>query len=105
LLPAHRDILIDAVPPNLERINILISPHYGKDSFFLQSTLESTPLYPTILEEYPAYAFNDTRMYHGADPVLDNRIIIVFVGILDKEKYQELTTRSIEKFKDYIIEI
>jgi len=104
-LPAHRDVLVDPIPPNLERINILISPHYGEDSFFLQSTLESTPIYPVILEEYPAYAFNDTVMYHGADPVLDNRIIMVFVGILDKEKHQELITRSVKKFKDYIIEI
>lgn len=104
-LLAHRDALIDNDPPELERINILISPHYGQDSFFLQPTLDSTPTYPVILKEYPAYAFNDTVMYHGADPVLDNRIIIVVVGILDKEKHQELITRSVKKFKDYIIEI
>lgn len=104
-LPPHRDTLIDPDPPELERINILISPHYGQKSFFLQTSLASAPIYPTVLEDYPAYAFNDTKMYHGADPVLDDRIIIVFIGKLDKEKYAKLITRSIEKFKEYIIEV
>lgn len=104
-LPAHQDTLIDPTPPNLERINILLSPHYGQKSFFLQAGLNSQPLYPTILEEYPAYAFNDTTMYHGADPVLDDRIIMVFVGVLDKERHKEIVDRSIEKFKEYIIEV
>ena len=104
-LPAHRDTLIDLDPPELERINILVSPHYQQPSFFLQEQLDSKPLYPVILDEYPAYAFNDTRMYHGADPVLDNRIIMVFVGKLNKERYAKLIQKSVEKFKDYIIEV
>jgi hypothetical protein len=104
-LPAHNDTVTDNNPPQLERINILISPHYGIKSFFLQRTLDSEPLYPVTLQDYPAYAFNDIDIKHGADPVLDNRIIIVFLGILDKERYQELIDRSVEKFKDYIIEI
>lgn len=104
-LPPHRDELIDQTPPSLERINILISPHYGENSFFLQKDMDSDPVYPTILEEYPAYAFNDTQTYHGANPVLDDRIIIVFVGILNKEKYNELVSRSIEKFKNYLVEM
>jgi hypothetical protein len=103
LLPPHRDTLIDQDPPELERINVLISPHYNQKSFFLQQTMTSEPVYPTILEEYPFYAFNDTNMYHGADPVLDNRIIIVFIGILNKDKHKELIDRSVEKFKDYVI--
>ena len=104
-LTAHSDTLIDNDPPELERINILISPHYGAKSFFLQRTPESDPIYPVTLQEYPAYAFNDTIMQHGADPVLENRIIIVFIGILDKEKHQELIARSVEKFKEYVIRV
>jgi hypothetical protein len=105
ILPPHRDTLIDLDPPNLERINILLSPHYRQQSFFLQEQINSDPIYPVILDEYPAYAFNDTNMYHGADPVLDNRIIMVFVGKLNKEKYSMLIEKSVEKFKEYIIKV
>lgn len=104
-LGAHHDRALDLTPHDMPRINILISPHYGKSSFFMQDSNDGNRIYPTILKDYPAYAFNDTRMLHGADPVLDNRIIIIFVGILDKTKYSELVERSVNKFKKYIIEV
>lgn len=104
-LPAHHDTRIDSDPPELDRINVLVSPHYDQPSFFLQKDYNSNPVYPRILKDHPVYAFNDTAVLHGANPVLNNRIIIVFVGKLDKVRYKELTTRSIEKFKECVVEL
>lgn len=103
-LPAHRDEidLTGAMSP--ERYNVLLSPHYEMDSFFIATdTKESKKVYPKILEEYPVYAFNNKDVYHGADVVLNGRIILICDGILDHEKHRELIERSSKKFDEYVI--
>jgi hypothetical protein len=60
-------------------------------------------MYPTILKKYPIYAFNNKDVYHGADPVLDNRIIMVCGGLIDHTKHNQLINRSAKKFKNYVI--
>jgi hypothetical protein len=104
VLPAHRDEILDlSNPMSPERYNVLLTPHYGIESFFLAKTLDSEKDYPTILEDYPIYAFNNKDFYHGADPVLDNRIIMICAGLIDHTRHEELIKRSSEKFKDYVI--
>lgn len=90
-------------PSSPERYNVLLTPHYNQDSFFICKEIDSPRDYPTILEDYPIYAFNNKDVYHGADPVLDNRVIMICSGIIDEEKHQALITRSSEKFKEYVI--
>ena len=103
-LPPHRDDILDlSNPMSPERYNALLTPHYEENSFFISKTLDSEKIYPKILKDYPIYAFNNKDFYHGADPVLDNRIIMVCAGIIDHEKHSELINRSAEKFKDHVI--
>lgn len=102
-LPAHRDEILDYSDPlSPERYNVLLSPHYGQNSFFVSKD-GNIKDYPVILEDYPVYAFNNKDFYHGADPVLDNRIIMICSGIIDHERHTDLINRSAEKFKDYVI--
>jgi hypothetical protein len=103
-LAPHNDDIDITKPASPERYNILLTPHYGQDSFFLCREIEGPRVYPTILKDYPVYAFNNKDIYHGADTVLDNRVIMICSGILDNDKHQELIARSVEKFKDYVIE-
>lgn len=99
----HRDDVDTNLPYTPERYNVLLSPHYELDSFFVCENIDSKKVYPTILEDYPVYAFDNRNYYHGADPVLDDRIILVCVGIIDEHKHKQLIDSSVEKFKDYII--
>lgn len=102
-LAPHNDDVDTNFPSSPERYNILLSPHYDQDSFFICKELDGPRDYPTILKEYPVYAFNNKDIYHGADPVLDQRVIMICSGIIDEEKHQALIERSAEKFKDYVI--
>jgi hypothetical protein len=102
-LAPHDDAPDTNYPSSPERYNVLLTPHYGQDSFFLCKEINGSRDYPAILKDYPIYAFNNKDIYHGADPVLDNRVIMICAGIIDEEKHQALITRSSEKFKDYVI--
>lgn len=102
-LPPHQDEYINEDIVGPERYNVLLTSHYGQDSFFICKEKDSEKLYPKILKEYPVYAFSNNKVFHGADTVLDDRIILICAGILDKEKHQDLISRSVEKFKDYVI--
>lgn len=105
LLPTHRDRVYSENALSPERYNVLLSPHFGQDSFYLTKDFNSNKMYPTILKDYPIYAFNNNEVYHGADIVLDDRIILVSMGVLDNNKHQQLIEQSAEKFKDYVIQI
>ena len=104
-LPTHNDDVDPNFPSSPERYNILLSPHYDQDSFFICKDTNGPRTYPTILKDYPIYAFNNKDMYHGADPVLDRRVIMICSGIIDEEKHQKLITRSAEKFKQHVIRV
>jgi len=104
VLPEHQDIVIDTSnPTSPERYNVLLTPHQGQNSFFLSASRSNSRMYPTILKKYPIYAFNNKDVYHGADPVLDNRIIMVCGGLIDHTKHNQLINRSAKKFKNYVI--
>lgn len=102
-LAPHNDDVDTNYPTSPERYNILLSPHYDQDSFFICKELDGPRIYPTILKDYPVYAFNNKDMYHGADPVLDRRVIMICSGIIDEEKHQALISRSTDKFKEHVI--
>lgn len=103
-LDAHQDDPLDfSHPMSPERYNVLLTPHYQQDSFFISKSITSPKKYPVVLKEYPIYAFNNKEIFHGADPVLNNRIIMVCSGIIDHKKHEELISRSAEKFKNYVI--
>jgi len=103
LLESHRDDLLNLGVYSPERYNVLLSPHYEQDSFFISKEKHGEKHYPKILKEYPIYAFNNNEAYHGADIVLDKRVILILIGNLDEQKHIELINRSVEKFKDYVI--
>jgi len=103
LLPTHRDRIYSETAVSPARYNVLLSPHFGQDSFYLTNNFNSKKVYPTILEEYPIYAFNNNDVYHGADIILDDRIILVCMGVLDNGKHQQLIEQSTTKFKEYVI--
>jgi hypothetical protein len=102
-LPPHRDEVDSTDVFGPERYNVLLSPHYGDDSFFISKD-KITKDYPVILKEYPVYAFNNKDIYHGATPVLDKRVIMICGGVIDNDKHQSLINRSIDKFKEYVIQ-
>jgi hypothetical protein len=102
-LPPHNDEVDTNYPSSPERYNVLLSPHYDQDSFFICKEKTGQRDYPTILKDYPIYAFNNKDIYHGADPVLDQRVIMVCSGIIDEEKHQKLINRSVEKFEEHVI--
>jgi hypothetical protein len=103
-LAPHNDMVDTTGASSPERYNVLLSPHYGQNSFFICKDVDSPRNYPIILEDYPIYAFNNKDIYHGADTVLDRRIIMICGGIIDEEQHQILIARSAEKFKDYVIQ-
>jgi len=102
-LPPHQDEFINLNIEGPERYNVLLTPHYEQDSFFICKEKHSEKIYPKILKDYPVYAFSNNKVYHGADIVLDDRIILICAGILDEEKHRNLIQKSVEKFKDYVI--
>jgi hypothetical protein len=102
-LESHRDSILNFGSYSPERYNVLLSPHYEQDSFFICKEKHGEKTYPKILKEYPIYAFNNNETYHGADLVLDKRVILICVGILDEKKHIELINQSAEKFKEYVI--
>jgi hypothetical protein len=102
-LPPHNDEVDPNFPSSPERYNVLLSPHYDQDSFYICKEKTGHRDYPTILKDYPVYAFNNKDIYHGADPVLDQRVIMICSGIIDEEKHQQLINRSVEKFKEHVI--
>jgi hypothetical protein len=103
VLHPHRDEVDDSHPYTPERYNVLLTPHFTEKSFFVSEHLESEKIYPTMLEEYPVYAFDNRNYFHGADPVLDKRVILVCAGVIDEDKHKALVDTSVEKFKDYVI--
>lgn len=102
-LPSHRDEIMNLGSYSPERYNVLLTDHYDQDSFFISKGINSEKIYPTILKEYPAYAFNNNDIFHGADKVLDDRIILICAGELNNAEHTQLIKRSSEKFKDYVI--
>jgi len=104
IVDAHHDMTIDfTYPKSPERYNVLLTDHYDRNSFFIAKTQDSPKDYPIILKDYPIYAFNDQQAFHGADPVVEDRVILICSGLLDHQKHEELIERSVEKFKDYVI--
>jgi hypothetical protein len=103
-LAPHDDDADPSFPSSPERYNVLLSPHYDQDSFFICKEVDGPRNYPTILKDYPVYAFNNKDIYHGADQVLDQRVIMICSGIIDEKRHQELISRSVEKFKEYVIQ-
>lgn len=99
----HQDEVDDSYPLTPERYNVLLTNHFSQKSFYICETETSEKIYPTILEEYPVYAFDNRNYFHGADPVLDDRIILVCAGVIDKEKHDKLIQQSIEKFDRYVV--
>ena len=103
ILESHRDEILNLGIYSPERYNVLLSPHYEQDSFFICKEKHGEKHYPKILKDYPIYAFNNNESYHGADLVLDKRVILICGGILDEQKHVDLINRSAEKFNDYVI--
>jgi len=105
VLPHHRDEVDITGPMSPERYNVLLTPHYNKRSFFISKEKNGEKVYPLIPENAPVYAFNNKDIWHGADIILDQRIILVCAGIIDNEQHEFLINKSVKKFEEdgYVI--
>lgn len=100
------DIIIDPSEVSLEveprRYNIQLTRH-GIKSFYVCKDQGSERTYPMITKELPAFAICEKHHWHGADHVVDGKIMLSIFGILDREKHKKTIEYNLEKFKDKAI--
>lgn len=95
--PAHKDSLDPLTPMEPRRYNILLTlPEHN--TFWLGS--DDNKIYPISSEEYPMFAFNNSDISHGTDPITGFKLMMGIVGIIDNEKHKQLIERSLAKFPD-----
>jgi hypothetical protein len=76
-----------------------------KNSVYLAKSVDSpveNRIYPILPEDTDVYAMPYTDQVHGVDFESD-RIIVITNGYIDIQKHQELLSKSLEKYKDYLI--
>jgi hypothetical protein len=60
-------------------------------------------IYPILPEDTDWYIISSTTALHGLNDKDDSRFILFCHGYINKEKHQDILTRSIDKYKDYAI--
>jgi hypothetical protein len=55
---------------------------------------------PEIDPQYPVFAFNNSDIKHGTNPVTGFKLAIGIMGVIDEEKHYALIERSLAKFPD-----
>lgn len=82
-----------------ERFNIQLNC-FNNPRFYL--TNNNIKHYIKVTPGYPCFAFNNKDFLHGADPAIsltEQRMQILVYGIVDEIKYNDLITKSKEKFQ------
>jgi hypothetical protein len=97
-IAAHQDTYDENNPLEPRRYNIyLTDPAYN--TFYMCKEENSERAFPQIDNTYRCFAFNNTEVWHGAEPTHRTKIMIAITGIIDDDANQELVKRSLEKFK------
>lgn len=85
------------------RYNILLNCHETPVFYFCKDDTASEKKYLELNKEWPVYVFDNENFWHGADAPTEptkDRMQIIIVGVLDRDKHLSLVERSKEKFKE-----
>jgi hypothetical protein len=98
-----------AVDPRMRRIeleprryNILMNKH-EIPSFFVCENQYSEKFYPKIKRERSCFSICEEYHWHGADYVVENKIMLCILGVVDEQRHIETIQRSLQKYKDEAI--
>lgn len=98
-IASHQDTYDENNPIEPRRYNIyLTDPAYN--TFYMSKEENSERVFPQFDEKYRCFAFNNSEVWHGAEPTDRTKIMIAITGIVDDDANQKLVERSLEKFKD-----
>jgi hypothetical protein len=98
-IASHQDTYDENNPIEPRRYNIyLTDPAYN--TFYMSKEENSQRVFPEIDNKYRCFAFNNSQVWHGAEPTNRTKIMIAITGIVDDTASQVLIARSLEKFKD-----
>lgn len=92
----------DLTKPNEPARYLIYITNHDENTFYME-TLSGQRLDIDIHPHYRAFAFNNVDFKHGAETPHKTKILLSVVGILDHDKHDELISRSIRKFKDYVV--
>ena len=97
----HRDSHDQQQPMEPRRYNILLTePEHN--TFYMEDG-QGGEVRPTSSREYPMFAFNNTDVLHGTKALTKFKLMMGIVGIIDKEKHEQLIHRSVNKFPEKAI--
>lgn len=99
-IPPHKDAFYEIQEPR-RYIIYVTDPAYNTFHF----VHNGEKIWPQIDTKYRCFAFNNSDVEHAADPTDRTKILLSTVGIMNKEKHEELLNRSIKKFADKVIHI
>jgi hypothetical protein len=88
------------------RYNILLNCHDTPVFYFTKDKDATEKKYLNLNPEFPIYAFDNENFWHGADEpsnLTKNRMQIIIVGVLDKDKHLQLVEQSKNKFKEQVV--
>jgi hypothetical protein len=98
---AHFDSSDPSFPMEPRRYNALLTD--PAHNTFWMGNEEGPKYHATVDPKYPCFAFNNTDIKHGTDMVTGLKIVLGVMGVIDKEKHEELIARSVEKFSERAI--
>lgn len=84
------------------RYNILMNKH-EVPSFFVCQHKNSQKVYPKIKKENACFSICEEYHWHGADYVIENKVMMCILGVVDEQRHLETIQRSLAKFKDEAI--
>lgn len=100
------DVILDpswiGIDTEPRRYNIQLTRH-GVPSFFVSETKTSEKIYPSITREMPCFLSCEQHHYHGADYIVEDKIMMCVLGIVDKEKHIANIKKNLEKYNDRAI--
>lgn len=73
-----------------------------EDSFYVCESWDSPPSYIRLPEDTNTFVINEKHHPHGSKFIQDKCVVSIF-GIVDEDKANALIKRSLNKYKDYII--
>lgn len=95
-----------SVDPRMRRIeleprryNILMNKH-ETPSFYVSETEHSEKIYPRITREQACFSICEEFHWHGADYVVENKVMLCILGVVDEQPHIEMIQRSLKKFRN-----
>jgi hypothetical protein len=88
--------------PEPSGIKIFCS-HTNVRTLFMMQSSDSARDFVKIPPDSNSAAINDKKFLHGAKYIGEPKFILSVFGIVDPVKHKELVSRSIQKYKDYVI--